>query len=301
MARSTRETPFVFAVLVMLLGVVLYDVMGAIVKHLGQTYTAPQLSLYRNLFGLVPTLAILYWSRQWVRSRRSIVIRQWKLALARGGIGAIAQICFYFALARVEFATATTIVFANPLFVTALSVPVLGLAVGWPRWAAVVIGFVGVVLVMQPSANSFDWSLILPLCAAFGYAVNSITSRLFDEDIPTAVVNLYYSVGTLAGTLALIFFTGSFVPVQSTADWTWIATMGIAGGLAGYLWVSAFRMGEPGSLSPFQYFAIPSSFLMGWIFFGETPFDALFPGALLIVAGRLIIIWRERRLKKAGT
>lgn len=300
MNMRDKSVPFLTAVSIMLLGVMLYNVMGAIVKHLGPQYPAPQLSMFRNLFGLIPTLLILFWSQNWKEAGRPVVIRQWKLALTRGGVGAIAQICFYLALSHLEFATTTTIVFAGPLFVTALSYPLLGHRVGLWRWMAVLIGFVGVVMVMQPTATSFTWFAILPLCAAFGFACTNVSARLIDEAVPTAIVNLYYTVGTLIGTIALVIFTGDFVEIGSLEDWIWIFAMGMAGGFAAYCFISAYRLIEPSSLSPFQYFGIPFSFLLGWIFFSETPFDQLIPGAFLIVGGGLIIIWREHSLKRSG-
>jgi drug/metabolite transporter (DMT)-like permease len=289
---------FAAAAATILVAIMLYDVMGAIIKHLSQHYPTPQLSMFRNLFGLIPTLLILFWSQNWIQAGRPIVIRQWKLALARGGFGAFVQISFYLALFHLEFATATTIVFAGPLFITALSIPLLGHRVGLWRWLAVLIGFFGVVLVMRPTAQDFTWYAILPLCAAFGYASISVTARLFDETVPTAVINLYYNVGSLIGSIALVIFTDGFVQIETLEDWLWLVAMGMAGGIAAYCLISAYRLAEPSSLSPFEYFGIPFSFFLGWIFFSETPFDRLIPGAFLIVGGGLVIIWRERFLKK---
>lgn len=297
MTARSNSVPFAVAAAIMLMGVVLYDVMSVIVKYLGQNYPAPQLSMLRNLFGLVPTLFILFWSRSWVEAGRPLVIKQWKLALARGGVGTLAQISLYLALSHLEFAITTTIVFAAPLFVTALSLPVLGQQVGLWRWVAVLVGFVGVLLVMSPTAESFNWYAILPICAALGFAITSVSSRLIDKTVPTAIVNLYYAVGTLVGTTVLVIFTGSFVRIGSMEDWAWIVTMGVIGGLAAYCWTSAYRLADASSLSPFQYFGIPFSFFLGWIFFAEAPIDKLIPGAFLIVGGGLIIIWREHSLK----
>ena len=298
MNTRANPVPFAIAALIMLMGVMLYDVMSAIIKHLGQSYSAPQLSLLRNLFGLVPTLFILFWSRNWIQAGKPIVIEQWKLALARGGVGTFAQISLYLALSHLEFATTTTIVFAAPLFVTALSFPVLSQNVGLWRWLAVLVGFVGVVLVMQPTTDSFNWYTILPLCAALGYATTSVSSRLIDESVPTAIVNLYYAVGTLIGTTTIVFLTDGFVSIGSIEDWVWIVVMGFTGGIAAYCWTSAYRMADASSLSPFQYFGIPFSFFLGWYFFAEAPLDKLIPGVFLIVGGGLVIIWREHFHKK---
>ena len=297
MTTSKQPESFAAAAGVMVLAIFLYDIMGAIIKHLSQHYTSQQLSMFRNLFGLIPTLLILFWSQDWHQSGKTIVIKQWQLALARGGLGAITQLTFYLALFHLEFATATTILFAGPLFITALSIPLLGHRVGAWRWLAVTIGFVGVLLVMQPMAGSFNWYAVLPLCAAFGFATISVTAKLFDGNVPTALINLYYNAGSLLGAAALVLFTSEFVPIGSIHDWLWLASMGVAGGIAAFCLISAYRLTDPSSLSPFEYFAIPSSFCLGWIFFGEAPFETLIPGVFLIVAGGLLIIWRERYLK----
>lgn len=296
---TTRQTSvsFAAAAATILLAIFLYDVMGAIIKHLSQRYPTEQLAFFRNLFGLLPTLIILSWSQDWRKSGRPIVIRQWKMGLARGGIGAFSQVCFYIAVFHLEYATATTLLFAGPLFVTALSIPLLGHRVGLWRWLAVLTGFAGVVLVMRPGTESFSWYAVLPLCAAFGYASISVSSQRFDKTVPTALINLYANTGALTGTLALAIVTGGFVEIMTLEDWLWIAAMGIAGGTAAFCIITAYRFADPSSLSPFEYFGIPFSFTLGWIFFAEAPFERLFPGVLLIVGGGLFIIWRERMVK----
>jgi drug/metabolite transporter (DMT)-like permease len=91
---------------------------------------------------------------------------------------------------------------------------------------------------------------------------------------------------------------GGFSPVQSGADLAWIAAMGGFGGTAVLLLVISFRMTEQSNLAPFSYFGIPMAFLLGWVFFGEAPINDLFPGAILIAAGGLLVVWRERRFSK---
>ena len=293
MAFRQHPAPFTKAVSVILLAILLFDVMGAIIKHLGEHYPAQQLSMFRNLFGLIPSLLVLYYSQNWHDAGRPLAIRRWKLALVRGGFAALAQLCFYLSLIHMEFATATTLAFAGPLFVTSLSVPVLGHRVGLWRWLAVLIGFVGVVLVMRPTSDGFDWYAVLPLGAAFGYASISVTSRLFEEATPTATINLYSSVGALIGSVLLVIATEGYVAVASPMDWVWLIAMGVAGGAAVFCLISAYRSAEPSSLSPFEYFGIPFSFCLGWMFFAEAPFGRLIPGIFLIVGGGLLIAWRE--------
>ena len=113
-----------------MLAVLMFDTMGAIVKYLSANYPPQQLSLFRNLFGLLPSAAVLFATSAWHAAGRPWRIRQWRLGLARGGFVALAQFCFYAALGHLAFATATTLAFAGPLIITALSVPVLGQRVG---------------------------------------------------------------------------------------------------------------------------------------------------------------------------
>ena len=198
---STRSpvSPFVSAVAIILLAILLFDIMGAIIKFLGDRYSPQQLSVFRNLFGLVPSFLVLWYSKSWQDAGRPLAIERWKLALLRGLFVTGAQYCFYLALTKMEFATATAIAFSGPLFVSALSVPLLGLQVGLVRWVAVFAGFAGVILVMQPASDVFNWYAVLPVIAAFGYACNSVSAKLFRASTSTALINLYSLVSALAG------------------------------------------------------------------------------------------------------
>jgi drug/metabolite transporter (DMT)-like permease len=286
---------FVQATILLLIAIFMLDVMGAIVRHLGQWYPAQELSVFRNLFGLLPSLLVLYYAKKWNEAGRPVIIRQWRLALLRGFFVAFAQLCFYTSLLFLEFATAATLAFVGPLFITALSVPVLGERVGVWRWGAVGIGFVGVILIMSPGSEVFSLYALLPVGAAFFYASASVVVRRIDEDVPTALVNLYGTFGALVGAVLLLTLTTDFVPVQSLEHWGWLLAMGAVGGTAILLMIRAYRLTRPSNLAPFEYFGIPFSFVIGWIVFNEAPFDRLFPGALLIVVGGLIIVWRQNR------
>ncbi len=271
----------------------MFSVMGAIIKHMGSNYTPQQLSVFRNAFGLIPSCLVLFFSRDWHAGGRPLIIRQWKLGLLRGGFVAVAQLCFYAALIHIEFATASTLAFAGPLFITALSVPVLRESVGAWRWTAVAIGFIGVLFIMRPGSEVFTVYALLPIAAAFCYACSSIAVRLMDSHVPSATLNIYSSGGALLGSIAIMLSTTTYQPIASPGDWFWLVAMGVVGGFAVLALISAYRLTKPSNLATFEYFGIPFSFAIGWFAFSEAPFDRLLPGALLIVAGGLVIVWRE--------
>jgi drug/metabolite transporter (DMT)-like permease len=289
------------AILISLLAVLLFDLMGLVIKHLSEDYGAAELSAWRNLFGLIPGLIALYSTRSWHNAGRPLRMRQWQIPLIRGLVVTLAQFFFYLALGRLAFATAATISYSNSLFIVALSVPILGERVGLFRWSAALIGFAGVVLVMGPGRDGFSVDALLPLAAAVLYAVSGVMSRLIDDDVPSALVNLHSSGVAAVGALALALATGGFTPIASAADFGWIVAMGAFGGTAVLCLVVSYRMTEPSNLAPFSYFGIPTALLLGWVFFDEAPIQDLLPGAFLIVAGGLMIVWRERRLARRGT
>ena len=297
MRRKMDDTTLAIAISIAAL--VLFDLMGLIIKSLSPFYSAAELSAYRNIFGLIPSAIALWTYAAWRDGGRSLALRQWRLAVWRGIAVACAQLMFYLSLGVMAFATATTISYSTALFTTALAVPILGERVGFVRWIAVAIGFVGVVMIMAPGGEDMTWHALLPVGAAFLYAYAGVTSHLIDPEVPTPLFNLYSSSVAACGSIALALALGGFAPIASLWDFGMIVLMGAFGGSAVLCLVISFRMTEPSNLAPFSYLGIPLAFLLGWLFFGEAPIDNLFPGALLIVAGGLMIVHRERRLKRA--
>jgi len=289
-------------VLTIITAIFLFDVQGALIKHMGQRYSLEQITLFRNFFGLMPHVLVLLFSTAWHQSGRVWKIKRWKLGFGRGLMLIGAQICFYSALIHMELATATTLAFCGPIFLTVLSIPMFGHRVGMWRWAAVLIGFVGVVLVMQPGNDVFSPVALLPIGAALFYALASLSSRYFDSSVPTALINIYSTLSALVAALLLTIITGNWILLSSASDWLWFIGMGTVGGFAVLLLITAYRMAEPSLLSPFEYFGIPFSFVLGWYFFGEAPFQSRFPGVLFIVGGGLLMVWRERvNARKSAT
>ncbi|WP_109465182.1 DMT family transporter [Albibacillus kandeliae] len=285
------------AITIFLVSLVLFDFMGLLIKELSDRYAAAELSAYRNLFGLIPSTLFLLFSRAWHATGRKMYIRQWRLAIVRGLMVTLAQLLYYFSLGALAFATATTISYSNAIFMTALAVPLLGEKVGWVRWSAVLLGFFGVVLIVGPASIDFGWAALTPLGAALLYALNGITARMMDDEVPSPLLNLYSAGVAVVGSVLLVLLLGGFSPIKAPIDLLYIAGMGAFGGMAVLCMVVSYRMTEQSNLAPFSYFGIPTAFFFGWLFFEEAPWDALFPGALLIALGGLLVVWRERRMK----
>ena len=283
------------AIIYVLIAILLFDLQGVIIKYMGDRYPVQQLSSFRNIFGLIPSLLVLFLSREWHAKGKILRIRQWRLGLLRGLYIAAAQFCFYLAITKMELATASTLTYISPVLITLLSIPILKHRVGLWRWLAVGCGFFGVLIIMAPGSEVFTLYSLLPIGAALGYSISTVCVKLMDDQVPTALINMYASAGALIGSLIIFFSTTVYHEVESNQDWLLLLTMGMVGGFAVLGLISAYRLTRPASLSPYEYFGIPFAFVLGWVFFDEAPFDKLIPGVFLIVAGGLIIAWRERK------
>lgn len=295
--RAFTSKSTLIAILLYLLAILLFDLMGLLIKVLGQRYAPIELMAYRNLFGMIPAVIALFVLSGWRGKWRELGIRQWKLAFGRGVVVIIAQLSFYIALIRMDFATATTISYSNALFMVAFAVPLLGEKVGLTRWAAVIIGAIGVVMVMGLGEDAYQAIALLPLMAGLCYALVGITARLFDDVVPSPLLNLYSASASAITAVVFTLFSVGFSSITTGADLAQIVAMGCFGGAAVLTLVISMRMADQSDLAPFSYFGIPLAFILGWVFFGEAPWDAMIPGAFLIILGGLIIVWRERRLR----
>ena len=124
--------------------------MGIAIKYLRADYPAAQLSVFRNLFGMIPCFIALYFSKDWHANGRQLVIKRWRFGLARGLIMSFAQLCLYTSYLYLPYALVATMEYTGPMMITLLAIPLLGEKFGWYKSLAVLTGFVGIIFIMQP-------------------------------------------------------------------------------------------------------------------------------------------------------
>ena len=285
------------AILVCLLAYLCFDLMSVHVRILSVRYSPQDLSVYRNILGVLPSILLLIYTRELSFDIKDYKIKKWKLAFGRGLLVALAQLLFYTALADLELATVSALGQTNTIFIVLIAVIFYGEKVGAWRWSAVIIGFGGAVWIMQPGSNMFTWTAALPIGAAFCYAASMVTLRSFDVSISSAIIYLYSSVAAALGAILLATGTTDFSPIQSMSDALLIFSMSLCGGFGVVFLMYAFRQALTSVLAPFSYFGILTAFGLGWIVFDELPLDKLFPGVILIILSGLTILWREERNK----
>ena len=285
------------AILVCLLAYLCFDLMSVHVRILSASYSPQELSVYRNVLGVLPSILLLMYTRELSFDIKDYKIKKWELAFGRGLLVALAQLLFYTALADLELATVSALGQTNAIFIVLIAVIFYGEKVGAWRWSAVIIGFGGAVWIMQPGSNMFTWTAALPIGAAFCYAASMVTLRSFDVSISSAIIYLYSSIAAALGAILLATGTTDFSPIQSMSDALLILSMSLCGGFGVVFLMYAFRQAPASVLAPFSYFGILTAFGLGWIVFDELPLDKLFPGVILIILSGLTILWREERNK----
>ncbi|WP_420391816.1 DMT family transporter [Acuticoccus sp.] len=209
-----------------------------------------------------------------------------------GEIGGV--LTFLTALQRLPLAEASAILQATPLAVTMAAALLLSEPVGWRRWSAIVVGFVGVLVMVRPGGEAFTWWTLLPVATVACVTVRDLATRTMSRATPSLFAATTTAVGvTLAGMLVM--------PFDEPAPWTGTAFAACVGaGLAsvvGYiLIVSAIRIGDVSTVAPFRYTVLLYALILGYLVFGEVPDGATLLGAAIIVAAGLYTLWREQVL-----
>ena len=283
------------AIATCLLAYLCFDIMSVHVRFLSSNYSPQELSVYRNVIGVLPAIFYMWYSKELSLKISDYKIEKWKLGVFRGLIIAVAQLCFYTALAKLELATVSALGQVSALFIVLLAIFIYKEKVGFWRWTAVIIGLLGALMIIRPGSDIFSWYSILPICAAFCYASSIVTLRSFASSTSSAILFLYSAISAAFGAMVLAFGSISFTPIKSLIDGFLITSMAVCGGFGVVFLMYAFRNAPSALLAPFSYFGILTAFLIGWIVFDEFPIDTLFPGVFLILISGFVIIWRENR------
>jgi drug/metabolite transporter (DMT)-like permease len=270
-------------------GVACLSVNDAIGKSLTANYSPVEILFLRNLIAL-PIALLIAW-----RMGGTAALRSYRPAahLARGVIWLCAATLFFTGLRYLGLAEATALVFAAPVFVTALSALVLAEHVGWRRWLAVLVGFLGVLVVVRPGSSTFHAASLFPVATAFVYATLMISARWVDprESVWTLMLYLVGAGALLSGLLSPFVWTA--VRVEDLGLFFGIALFGTVGMT---LITQAFRFAPAAVVAPFDYSALLWATVLGWLIWGEIPDLVTYIGAGIIIISGLLIVLRERQM-----
>jgi len=296
--KSNLKNTYI-AISTMLLAILCVDLYMVVIKFLGNDYSVIQLAVFRNIAGVIPLFLLIIFTKEFVSVFKNLNKRFLFLSFFRGLSFLAMNIFIFISVINLEFATAMTLTFSSPFFIVILSIIFLNDKVGIYRWSAIFIGFFGVVIIMKPTSDIFNIYSIFPILTAIAWAFSVIILKFIPIGHSTAKIQLYTLIFNVLGGILLFLFTSDHVIIKSYQDFLLMTLTGILGGTAAILFIYSYRLISASKMASFEYFGIPSSFILGWYFFNEAPWEQLFPGVLIIIFSGMIIIWRDKQKTKS--
>jgi len=292
-ARTAIATPsanHLRGILLMLAVGFSFTILDATAKHLTESLPVMEIAWGRYLFHLA--VLPLFLGGQTLRS--AFRSARPGLQILRSAFLLGSTVFFFVAVKHIPLADATAIGFVSPLLVTALSVPLLGEQVGIRRWAAVIIGFASVLLIIRPGFGMVHWAMIMPLLTAVCFSLYQITTRILSRSDSAATTYFFSAVVGLAVTTVCL---PSLWVTPSVWEWVSLIFIGSAGGFSHYLMIRAFTIAPASLLAPFAYAQLIWSTTIGFLWFGDFPDLWTIGGGVIICLSGLYVLYRERRLR----
>ena len=276
--------------LYMFLSVCAFSVMDLIVKW-SDNYPLGQVIFFRGFFGLV----LYYFVIPKERLKDFYFTKRPMLHLSRCFFGLMALLSIFTALRNLPLATVVSISFAAPIFTTIFSIFFLSEKVGYFRWLAVFVGFVGIIIISEPGLSSLNVYYIFPVIFVLGMSYVAISIRQLSSTEPVWLISLYFSAAiTLAGLFTIPY--GWLMP--NFKDLILLSSIGIFGGVAN-LWLSqSYKFSEVSLVTPLKYLALVFAIIFGYFIWDEIPTIKTLVGATLVITSSVIIFRREILLKK---
>jgi drug/metabolite transporter (DMT)-like permease len=248
----------------------------AIAKHLLASYPIGQIVCVRQAAAVVPILLYVAW-RSGLGALR---VTRWPGQIGRGLLLLAGTLLLLHALAVLPLTTVSALVFASPLFVAALSRPLLGERVSLALWLSVAAGFCGVLVMLRPGTG-FEWALVLPLGAALAYALRDLLTRALSRTESSMSILFWSTVIVGAGAPLVMPF--AWAPL-GWASFGWMVLSGLLTAGAQFLMIEAFRLGRAALVAPFKYSGMLWALLLGFVLWHEIPDGWLLAGAAIVVA-----------------
>ncbi|HET9330702.1 MAG TPA: DMT family transporter [Steroidobacteraceae bacterium] len=282
------------AITIMIAAVAVFSFMDALLKFLSAHYPPLQVAMLRGATSLPFTLLpVLIAGRM-----RDLRPRRWRMHVLRGMLSVVVIGSFIYAVRALSLANAYSVFLSAPLIVAALSVPLLKERLSWRNWLAILLGLLGVIIMLRPSASSMaSLGTLAALVGAFAYALSGIAVRVLTRTDTTVSV-VFWTVGLMT------LFTGiisapDWVPIEHQ-HWRHLAALGVLAAIGQYLLTEAFRSAPPSVVSPFEYTALLWGIGIDRLIWHVLPSPRVLLGGGVVIASGLYLIWHERAQHRAA-
>ena len=284
-----------------LISAVLFAVMSALVRYLGTRYPVGEVVFYRSAFAIVPVMLVYAW-----RGELAAAVRTEHPfgQITRGAMAIVSMFCNFGALARLPLIEANAISFTSPFVSVVFAALILKEHVRIYRWSAVIIGFVGVLVVLSPHFSGEELTIAMAsagaltgvlsgLAGSISNAAAVIQTRRLTESETTSAIVFYFSLICAVGSLVTFPFGWTAPPVAELAA---LVSVGFLGGLGHIFLTESYRYAPASIIAPFDYTSMVWALVLGYFLFGELPTQMIIAGSAIIAASGMFVIWRERQL-----
>jgi drug/metabolite transporter (DMT)-like permease len=290
-AHPSLSSRAIHGIYFMLTAVLLFSCMDAMIKWVSAVHPVGQIIFFRNVFAFIPVFIFM-------RQAGGLSLLRTKRPghhVLRGLFGIASMVCIFSAFALLPLAEAVALSLSWPIFLTALSVPLLGEKVGIRRWSAVIAGFVGILIMTRPGASAFQPAALLAVGGALFYALAMISIRRLGLTEPAATTVFYFTA--FAAVLATLSLPLQWV-TPDPLNLVLLIGIGLLGGFAQLAMTQAFRLAPVALIAPFDYGALVFAVLFGYLIWRDVPDPYIIVGAVIVVASGLYILHRETTLGK---
>ena len=275
----------------MFISICAFSIMDLIVKW-SDNYPVGQVLFFRGLFGMMPIFFLIPKERyfDFYKTNRSI------LHFKRCFAGLIAIVAIFIALRELPLATVVSITFAAPIFTTILSIFFLNEKVGFYRWMAVLVGFIGIIIISEPGYSSLNLYYIYPIIFCLGLSYVAIAIRQLSSTEPVWLIGLYFSFSIMIMSFFSLITHEWILP--NLKDLFLLSMVGILGGLANLWLTQSYKFSEVSLVTPLKYLALVFGIIFGYLIWDEVPTIKTLIGAGLVIISSIIIFRREIYLKR---
>ena len=288
--RYISASPAVAAVLIMLIGMLLFTANDAIGKWLTGHYAVGQLVFVRSVAALI-ILAPFIWR---AGAKQIFAVERPRMFFLRVVLTVVDSFAFYFAVSLLPLADVMTYWLAAPIYVAAFAPLLLGERVGWRRWTAIGFGFLGVLVALEPSAAMFTPAAIVSVGGSLAFGFVLLSARSLRSAPGIAMIFWQTLGGAVIGLLTVPFAWTT----PSVDQWPALVMLGFLAMVAHVSVNWAFKLADAATVAPLQYTQLFWAIVFGWLFFGDFPSAAKLIGAAMIIGSGLFIFFRERQLGK---
>ncbi len=292
-------------------GIAVFSIQDLILKLLSGAYPLHQAMVLRSLTALPLLLLLVHRDG----GLGTLITPGTRAMILRGVVMFLAYTSYYLALAALPMATTVALYFSAPLFITILSVVILGETVGPRRWVALFAGFAGVLIMVRPGGDLFDWAALLPVIAGLTYAISMISARRLGSSETAPALAFWGNAVFLVAAIAMSAVLGSGAwesdahpslafllrgwAMPTAFDLMLMMACGVIAAIGLTLLTQAYRVAESSVVTPFEYTGLLWSVIYGWIFWRDWPVLTDWIGIAIITGAGLYILWREARQKRA--